>query len=269
MSAIQLFKNRYQFHPERAFLVGVERECFITNQGGVIVPEALRVLEYVKTHGWQMCVEATDLDRIIGYELSACQVETRTRPRPITEIGSELRWIDEELSCSLDALGLSSSHNEVAPATMPLDVYPDPTGRYSRISKDMPHEILLAACRVIGTHVHVGMPDHETAMRVYDHVTEKCEMLCSLGDHSSGERLAIYRVVAPDATPFPYGTWERFYETACEKGFEEDPRKCWTLIRISGHGTIEFRMFGTTSDISRIEDWVKCCYELCCEAAGR
>jgi gamma-glutamyl:cysteine ligase YbdK (ATP-grasp superfamily) len=151
---------------------------------------------------------------------------------------------------------------------MPLDVYPDPTGRYQKITRDMPREVLTAACRIIGTHVHIGMPDHETALRVYNRLCPYFEHLCEMGNGSFGERLAIYRQMAPKYKPTPYESWEDFYGSACKKGFVEDPRKCWTLIRISVHGTIEFRMFGATDNHERIVRWATKCHELCMEAAA-
>lgn len=271
MTDIQKFTNRFRFNPERAFHIGIERECFITDGDGMIVPDAPRALTYIQERGWEPPSHEQgnhfDLNQVIGYELSACQIETRTRPLPIEEIAAELSWQDRELSRSLASLGLSTLHTEVAPESMPLDVYPDPTGRYATIIKTMPREVLLAACRVIGTHVHVGMPNHETALRVYNRVIGECNALCELGDSSSGERLAIYKIVAPDAAPKPFATWQTFFEIALEREFAEDPRKCWTLIRISAHGTIEFRMFGATASLERIMSWAKRCHELCLEAS--
>lgn len=273
MAELHEFKERFQFNPERAFYVGIERECFLTNCNGAIVPDAPRVLAHIRKHGWNTPLDeadvGVDLERVVGHELSACQIETRTRPRLIGDVAAELHWQDRELSRSLANLELAALHSEVAPDSMPLDVYPDPTGRYARIVETMPREVLLAACRVIGTHVHVGMPDHETALRVYNRVIEECDALCQFGDNSSGERLKIYKVVAPDAVPKPFGSWQSFFETAVEKGFVEDPRKCWTLIRISAHGTIEFRVFGATASIERIDSWARRCHGLCLDALRR
>lgn len=273
MTEVQEFMNRFRFNPELAFHVGVERECFITDSNGLIVPEAPRALAHIQSQGWETAPSEKgqdfNLNDMVGYELSACQIETRTRPCSLNGIASELSWQDRELTRSLAELGLSTLHDEVAPESMSLDVYPDPTGRYAEIVKTMPREVLLAACRVIGTHVHVGMPDHKMALHVYNQVIRECDALCELGDNSSGERLQIYRVVAPDATPKHYDTWQEFFETAVVMGFTEDPRKCWTLIRMSGHGTIEFRMFGATASIERIVSWTKYCHDLCLDASTR
>ncbi len=115
--------------------------------------------------------------------------------------------------------GFGTLHSEVAPENMPLDVYPDPTGRYQEITRNMPRHILLAACRVIGTHIHIGMPDHETALRVYNSVVPHYMELCEKGNGSFGERLAIYRIMAPDYEPKPYRDWDHFAAVVAEKGF--------------------------------------------------
>ena len=111
------------------------------------------------------------------------------------------------------------------------------------------------------------MPDHETALQVYNRVISACDDLCVEGDGSSGERLSIYKIVAPDAVPRAFDSWDSFFDAAVAKGYVEDPRKCWTLIRISAHGTIEFRMFGATVSVAQIESWARRCYNLCVDAA--
>jgi len=134
------------------------------------------------------------------------------------------------------------------------------------MAKTLQPEILLAACRVIGTHVHIGMPDHETAIRVYNSVIAETDRLCRIGDGSNGERLRIYAVMAPEWCPQPYADWAEFHRVAVKKNFADDPRRCWNLIRISVHGTIEFRMFGSTDDDSKVVTWARECYRLCQEA---
>ncbi|MFA7252699.1 MAG: glutamate-cysteine ligase family protein [Candidatus Paceibacterota bacterium] len=255
------FRNLFVFNAENAMRVGVEREAFIIDSDGEIIPTANSILKYLNRH-------VPIHSEHYGYELSACQIESRIGPHHLQDIE---RQLFETEACLTDCLsemnrGWRLSHKEVAPETMPLDVYPDPSGRYQEIVKSMPREVLSAACRVIGTHVHVGMPDHETALMVYNSVVGQTEKLCQLGDKSRGERLKIYKVVAPNCQPPIYRNWRDFHSQAVAKGFNYDPRKCWTLIRISKHGTIEFRMFGATADIREIVSWVRCCHSLCEQA---
>lgn len=247
---MEKFLAQFEFKPEGAMLVGIERETLLT-QNGNIVPIAEKVLKRLNNH------------QRYGYELSACQLEDRVGPTTLPNLMNELLGNEAEIKKAEQELGFQRWHYEVGPDDMPLDVYPDPTERYQRITENMPKDILLAACRVIATHVHIGMPDHQTALRAYNKVIDHCDELCRIGDGSCGERLEIYKKMAPDFNPPFYAGWNSFYEEAIQKGFLSDPRKCWHLIRLSIHGTIEFRMFGATSELSRIVSWAKRCHELC------
>ncbi len=243
------FAERFKFDPALAYFVGVEREYFITDNG-TIVPRAKEVLNLLPQPNF-------------GYELSACQVEDRSGPCPLDELGNRLEENDRLIEKVLATLRLDRGFLEVAPYAMPLDVYPDPTGRYAEITRNMPEEILRAACRVTGTHIHIGMPDHETAVKTYNRVISKTEELCQMGDHTNGERLAIYRIMAPDYVPRNWANWEDFENYALRNGFAEDPRQCWQLIRLSIHGTIEFRMFGSPQSNEEVLKWATVCYQLC------
>ncbi len=253
------FMDLFRFDPNKALHVGVERECFLTNTDGDIQPLATYVLSQLPKRE-----QGTPYPQY-SYELSACQLEYKVGPCTLDLVSEHLWCAEEELRYYEKVLGFKRVHSEVGPEDMPLDVYPDPSGRYQAIVKKMLHEHLVAACRVIGTHIHIGMPDHQIALRTYNHVIKKYDVLCSKGNGSFGERLDIYRKVAPDCDPPSYNDWLDFHRVAQIKGFDTDPRKCWTLTRISKHGTIEFRMFGATSSVDRVVKWVKLCHGLCAE----
>lgn len=255
--SFQDFQGLFRFDPTRALQIGIERERFITDRSGRIVPQAPRVLGYLSK---------IDIRGRLGYELSACQVEDHSGPCEISSLESELAEGDDLLDRAVRALGLGVSYEEVAPYDMPLDVYPDPSGRYQRITKNMPVETLRAACRVIGTHVHIGMPDAQTALKVHNKVIGSIDQLCAYGDNSHGERLRIYRTVAGNALPRVYESWQDFHETAKSEGFDCDLRRCWYLVRISRFGTLEFRMFGSTEKRERVAAWAAMCYTLCKQA---
>lgn len=248
------FLSRFNFDPEKSLFVGVERECFLTDKKGIVVPISPIILK-----------ELNDYERF-GYELSACQLEERIGPCVIGDLHDLLVKNDTVLKEAENRLGFRRFHSEVGPEDMPLDVYPDPSGRYAEITKNMPREILLAACQVTGTHIHIGMPDHETALGVYNSVIKYMAVLCEKGNGSFGERLWIYKMVAPRWESPPYKDWNDFHDCAVKFGFEKDPRRCWNLIRISVHGTIEFRMFGSTCSFERIVGWAHSCREICAEA---
>ncbi len=245
------FQALFHFDPNNAWCVGVERERFIFDGSPVPVSRAIEVLN------------ALPQDNRFGPELSACQLEDRVGPVDINQLDHVLRANDQEIHHACIATGLRTQFLEVAPEGMPIDVHQDSSGRYARIAANIGPERLLAACRVAGTHVHVGMPSADVALRVYNHVAPHWQKLVKMGDHSQGERLRLYRVVAGKAVPQGYSDWEAFEQHAELAGFVNNPRDCWDLIRISAHGTIEFRVFGVTPHLSEILSWAHTCVDLC------
>ena len=253
MKTLKSFTDQYKFDPKRNMFIGAERECHLLDPNGKIVPIASKVLKGLASCNGQF-----------GYELSACQLEWRVGPhKNLSYFAEDLEKSELTLRYAEKRLGFQRSFKEVAPDDMPLDVYPDPTGRYQEITRDMPKKVLSAACRVIATHIHIGMPNPKTALRKYNQAVPHWSQLCKMGDHSNGERLKIYSIMAPDYEPPLYKSWQDFYEKAKLKDFVNDPRSCWTLIRLSKHGTIEFRMFGATEDIDEIIQWTEFCLSIC------
>lgn len=246
------FMKQFAFNPDNAFKVGIERECFLTDLKGNISPIAPEAVKYLGD------------EKRFGYELSACQLEERVGPCFIHEAKDLLEKNEACMKRMERVIGCKRLHTPVAPASMPLDVYPDPKGRYQRIVKVLPTEVLLAACRVTAVHVHIGLPDHATALRVYNRAIQLFDNLLQGGIES--ERFKLYTVMAPDYIPRGYKSWEDFHKEAIEKKFEEDPRSCWHLIRISVHGTIEFRMFDTTKDNAQVVTIAERCLGICKEA---
>ncbi len=239
----QRFLSRFNFQKEMKGFVGIERERFLTNSDNGFVPQAENFLSAISNSLWT-------------YELSACQIEDRTKPfKEIKKVRDALvendnlgKNVAEKLSLHLQAI-------EVGPEDMPLTVYPDP--RYLRIVSKISRERLSAGCRVASIQIHFGMPDLETAIEKSNIVREYLPLLCRLGDHSQGRRLALYKKMAPNWKPPQYRNVEHFFEVARQQGFSENPRNCWHLIRISIHGTIELRMFGTTDDLEEVLNWIE------------
>jgi len=232
---LETFMSRFAFDPSRAWLVGMESECFITDREGAIVPRAADVLR---------TLHAGKYADYFSPELSACQVEFKTPPVHPEQLEREIKRLQDHLFDTLHSMRLRASFMPVAPDDMPLDVYP--SKRSQEIAGEMSHAQLLAACRITARHFHVGLPDHESALRIYNRVRRELTWLEHEGDRSHGERLRIYREATPDWDPPPLANWGELYTRALERGFEGDPRRWWAELRISRHGTLELR----TSDAS-------------------
>ncbi|MBI5153190.1 MAG: hypothetical protein HZA36_01895 [Parcubacteria group bacterium] len=240
--ALSEFLGKFDFRDELTGYVGIEREHFLVDRHGVLVPRSKLFLETMDDERWT-------------YELSACQVEDRTRPqKEIGAIKLELLENDNNAVMCARKLGIRVINREVQDVDMPLDVYPDP--RYLEIVRNIERERLSAACRVTGTHIHIGVSDMMSAIATYNVLLPYLEELCELGDHSDGERLRLYKTMATSWKPERYKNVHDFLRVAKLRGFAENPRNCWDLIRISRHGTIELRMFGVTEHTDEVLMWV-------------
>ena len=236
------FLSKFSFKPELRRAIGIEREFFLMDERwGVPQPSAQAFLAVAADPAWT-------------YELSACQVEHRTKPwRSLRLLKKDLETGTEQGKEAAGGVFRRLVALEVGPEDMPLDVYPDP--RYLEIAGRIPRETLLAACRVTGTHIHVGAGSIEEALDVHNRLRERLDDFCRLGDHSAGERLRIYKIMAKDWMPPRYDSVEQFHEAARSGGFADNPRNCWHLIRVSRHGSVELRMFGVSADADEIVHW--------------
>lgn len=250
--------SRINYNPARRGHVGVEREFFLqkwtrvgngSEWGGDLhrflpVPRSPDFLAAVNDPAWT-------------YELSACQVEHRTDP--FLDLGAIRDALANGLKrgrLTAEAFGLRLAAVEVAPETMPLDIYPH-DARYASIAATIPAHVLSTACRVTGTHFHVGCASAEEALAVHNALVPHLDVLAKLGDHSDGERVRLYKMMATNWQPPAYASADHFDAVAREQGFAENLRNCWHLIRISRHGTVELRMFGMTDDVDETVSWIE------------
>ena len=241
------FLSRFKFDKRKGGFVGIEREHFLAI-GDNLVPIAKDFLEARKDNRWT-------------YELSACQAEVRTRPKQSQDaVKLELleNWNNGQARAA--GIGVILINQEVGPSNMPLTVYPDP--RYLEIVAQISQERLAAACRVTGTHIHLGMRSMDEAIDCYNALIFSLEYLSILGDHSGGERLRLYKLMAKNWEPPHYRDINHFLEVARINGFDNNPRNCWHLVRISKHGTVELRMFGVTDYVDEIIYWISSIKEL-------
>ncbi len=242
------FTSQFAFSPEKAYLVGIEQECFIADADGNLVPRAAEILEALSAH---------PCSAQFSYELSACQIERKTKPVTLRDLKRELVTLETALTSVLEARNLHARYDPVAPENMPLDVFPDPLGRYQNIAARMSRKELTSACRVIATNIHIGMPDHETALTTYNALASSLEHLLRFGDKSGGKRLAIYQEAARDWKPEPFKDWGELHRFAIQRGFAHDMRSWWPLVRISRHGTIEARWLDATGSVDEATTWAR------------
>jgi gamma-glutamyl:cysteine ligase YbdK (ATP-grasp superfamily) len=243
MSDFDRFMGKFRWKKGMGGYVGVEREFFVKSLEGCYMPRSPAFLKAVVDSKWT-------------YELSCCQVEARTVPHKYSVgLRRDLNTMQDAGRRVAQTLGLLLVSQEVGSKDMPLDVYPET--RPKEIASRLTREQLQAACRITSTHIHIGARDIEHALRMYNALCIHVEELSMIGDHSDGERLRLYRIVAPNCLPPHFENAEHLFETARTRGFAKNPRDCWNLLRVSTHGTVEIRTFGATESVEEIINWVQ------------
>lgn len=243
MNATKKFLSQFAFSGDMRGYVGIERERFLKNAMGLYIPDAKKFLSEIKDSHWT-------------HELSACQVEDRTDPRNNTlELKYDLVRNTNNGIFVAENMGAQVIAEEVASFNMPLDVYP--SERYMHIARTISEDRLRAACRVAGTHIHIGVGSVDEAIHIHNVCADYMGKLIQMGDHSNGERISLYKEMAKQWNSQHYENTEHFFETAKRENFSENPKQCYHLVRISVHGTVECRMFGVTPHEDEIISWVE------------
>lgn len=254
------FVKLHNFKEELAGYVGIELEFFILEYGK-IQPSAPTILKQINQElsKWN---SKTKKYLSFSCELSACQIEYQVGPIQPDDLMDALIEIERFLEYLEWRLNFHRLYCGAA-NFIPLDVYPNE--RYEKITKSMPENVLAAACQVAGLHVHIGMPDHETALKTYIKSICQTDYLIGIGDESGGKRHKLYSLVANDPIPKPIDSWSDQYAIAMQNNFVDNPSNNYSYIRMTKHGTVEFRMFDSTGDIERIVGIVKLCCRICLE----
>ncbi len=248
-----MFLDKFAFCDTNSGMYGVEREFFLVDWlMGKPVPLAASFLREVGK--FSSCPDAWTC------ELTACQVKHRSRPHNINvpegifKLHNDLFTANQEAIKTALSIGYKISDMPVAPADMHPRTYPD--ARYDKIVARISPDVLFAACRVAGMHIHVGASSMKNALHIYNRLVSNIDRLMMAGDGCSGERLKLYCMMAPNWRPPPYRSVNHFENVANDQGFAENPRDCWHLIRISVHGTVELRMFDTSLNTGKIQNRV-------------
>ncbi|GGP70984.1 carboxylate-amine ligase [Saccharothrix coeruleofusca] len=187
-------------------------------------------------------------------ELATCQLETRTGVcRELADVRRQLHGmrfvaaeVARELGCLLLAVG-------VPPLGGP-EVGLGEEERYRRLTRD--HRLLAAEQSICGCHVHVAVPDQETAVLVCDHLRPWLPALTALTANSPFARgrdtgFASWRAVVwsrwPVSGPPPYfgsaGTYRATCDLLLASGAAADLKMLYWDVRPSSHlPTVEVRV---------------------------
>jgi carboxylate-amine ligase len=142
-------------------------------------------------------VQDTELTKFHA-ELAATQVEAATGPcTSVTDLGEALRQARKTLATAAGELGLVSRGTPVKPSLQPIVSHANP--RFRRILDT--YAGVVEHYEACGCHVHVGVPDRETGVRILNHVRPWLPTLLALSANSPDNGYASWRIVQQSRFP--------------------------------------------------------------------
>jgi glutamate---cysteine ligase / carboxylate-amine ligase len=225
------------------FALGVEEELFLVDAETL---EAAPIFEQV----------VPEADARLKPELFACMVETTT---PVRRDADEVLDDLARLRAELVERASRVRSTAVAVGTHPFARGEEqplvPLPRYERLRAELGE--LLHTQLVCGLHVHVALPDAETALRAFEGVVPWLPVLLALSANSpyaEGEATGLRSTRAErlllmptGGTPPPLPDWSAWEEATAG----DDTRRHWDAWPRPDHGTLEVRVMDQQTDVRR------------------
>jgi carboxylate-amine ligase len=177
--------------PQCADTVGVEEEFLLVDTASARTA--------VRADAVLARVRDTELTKFHA-ELAGTQVEAATGPcASVTDLGEALRQARKTLVAAAGELGLGliSRGTPVKPSLQPIVSHDKP--RFRRVLDT--YAGVVEHYEACGCHVHVGVPDRETGVRVLNHVRPWLPTLLALSANSHDNGYASWRMVQQSRFP--------------------------------------------------------------------
>ena len=231
------------------FALGVEEELLLVGDDNELIDKASRLLREAEP-------DAGDVDG----ELFKAMVEARSEVSANAgEALDALREVRRELLDSGGRLMGTGVHPNAAPGE--AGVYQTP--RYALIEDSLQGVLRTPIC---GQHIHVGMPDQDTAVRAYNGIRTHIPLINALAANSpfwfgedsglASSRTVIFRSYPRAAMAPEFDDFEHFCRVTrqvCAAGGLDDYTHIWWDARIHpGLGTIEIRAADSQFDLRRV-----------------
>ena len=241
------WESRFGIAPP--FSLGVEEELLLVGPDNQLVDRSTRIIE-----------RAEPSQGDVDHELFKAMVESRSEISACArDATAALREVRRELLDSGARIIGVGLHPSASPGEG--DVHHTP--RYALIEDSLQGVLRTPIC---GQHIHIGMPDEETAVRAYNGIRIHVPLINALAANSpfwfgedsglASSRTVIFRSYPRAAMAPEFDDFEHFCRVTrqvCTAGGLEDYTHIWWDARIHpGLGTIEVRAADTQSDVRRV-----------------
>ena len=228
------------------FTVGVEEEFQIVDPA----------TGELKSHVSELLASSAEsLGSQIKPELHQSIVEVGTKIcQDVGELQSEIFRIRQELAAAADRAGLAVAAAGTHPFSHWKDQVLSPGVRYESIVEEL--QQLARSLLIFGLHVHVAVPDRQTAIDLMNQARYFLPHLLALSTSSpfwmgrdtgiKSYRTTIFRRFPRTGVPDRFESWseyENYVQLLVDLHCMEDARKIWWDIRPHPtYGTLEFRV---------------------------
>jgi glutamate---cysteine ligase / carboxylate-amine ligase len=194
-------------------------------------------------------------------ETHACVVELRTAPHPtVTSAAAELAWLRRSLDATMrDELGLRAAAAGTHPLATRAEVSVSSGSRYREINATM--RALARREPTMAQHVHVAVPDGDSAVRALDGLRGDLPVLLALSANSpywrgsdsgfASARTPIFSMFPRVGIPRAFGTYAEYVRAVdplLRSHAIPDPGFLWWDARLQPRlGTVEIRIMDAQS----------------------
>jgi glutamate---cysteine ligase / carboxylate-amine ligase len=233
------------------FTVGIEEELLLVDaETHLLTARAAEVLGVMES-----------TEGSAGHEAYAAQIELRSRPcRDAATAGEELRALRaaaQEAGATLMGAGLHPADDDGDSELVDAD-------RYRRVARMM--RGLFARTPEAALHVHVGVPDPETAIRVFNGLRGHLPLLQGLSANSpwwfgrdsglASARYALVRTYPGRGVPAAFPDFDAYLaateQTLAAGGIDEYTLLWWDVRPHPRLGTVELREMDAQSSVDDV-----------------
>jgi glutamate---cysteine ligase / carboxylate-amine ligase len=235
------------------FTLGAEEEVMLLHPGDwSLAQQAARVLDALQE----------PLAAQVTAETQGAVLELTSNPHPDVEaVVAELTQLREQLERELSLLGLRAASAGTHPFTVWQETVVSPAARYQAVYGSMRE--LARREPSLALHVHVGLPDPETAIRVLNRMRAHLPLLLALSVNSpfwQGRDTGLASARTPLFQAFPrvgiprvfadYADWAQTVDllVRCE-AFPEPSYLWWDVRPQPRFGTVEVRVLDAQSTV--------------------
>ncbi len=259
---------------EAPWTVGIEEEVML-----------LDPLSWMPSSRSEEVLEALDpeIAQHTAAETHGSVVELATAPHAtVADAAAELAGLRRGLADQLDAMGMAAAVAGTHPLARWEDTEVSPGARYQFLYASMRE--LARREPTFALHVHVAVPDQDSAIRALDGVREELALLLALSANSpywqgrdsglASTRIPVFQVFPRTGTPRNFGSYEAYVEAVdvlirCDA--IPEPTFLWWDARLQPRlGTIEVRIMDAQTrvrDTAALAALVQCLVRR--EALGR